>query len=198
MRVALVADVESIDPGELAVELGGDARRQRAGAKIVLARLGLQERGQLGQRLDRRIGAHQHDEGRGAEARDRLEVGDRVVGQLVVERRIDRMGHRRREEDRKPVGPGLGRGLGGRQSVAATLVVDHDRLAPHLAQPVGDHAPGDVGRRPRRKRHDDRDPAGGPGLGLERWRGRNGRQRSGRQEMPAEHVSSNRRWRSIG
>ena len=103
LRIALVADIDRLDAGGELVELGGDARRQRPCPEIVLARLGLQLGRELGCGLDRALGIDQQDEGRGEHARDRREVLDRIVGQLVVERGIDGLRHRRGGEQREPV-----------------------------------------------------------------------------------------------
>ena len=159
LRIALVADIDRLDAGRELVELGGDAGRQRPRPEIVLARLGLQLGRELGCGLDRAFGIDQQDEGRGEHARDRREVLDRIVGELVVERGIDGLRHGRGGKQREAVRLGARHQFGGRYAVAAAPVVDHHRLAPQGRQTLGIDPRADVGGRTRRKRDDDGDPS---------------------------------------
>ena len=64
--------------------------------------------------------------------RDRLEVLHRVVGDLLVERRIDRHRGARRHQQRVAVGRGLGDRVDPDLLAGAGPVLDHERLADPL------------------------------------------------------------------
>ncbi len=190
LRVALVADIDRLDAGLHLVEFRRHSRGQGAGAEIVLRGIGLELRRQLRRRSDRAVDVDQQHEGRRTHARDRLEAVDRIVGQLVVDRGIDRLRHRRGGEDREPVGLGARHQFGGRNAVAAAPVVDDDGLPPHRRKLLRIKPRADVRRSPGRKRHDHGHAPGGKSLGAyDRWRRQGGRARCN-EPSPAEHVSS--------
>ena len=95
-------------------------------------------------------------ERRDGDARDRLEVARNVVRHFLVQARVDhvidaehdqRVAIRRRFRD----------GAGADVAAGAALVLDDDTLAPHLGEPLPEHAGDDVGRSARGERHDDLD-----------------------------------------
>ena len=190
LRVALVADIDRLDAGLHLVQFRRHARGQGAGAEIVLHGIGLELRRQLGRRPDRAVGVDQQHEGRRAHARDRLEAVDRIVGQLVVDRGVDRLRHRRGGENREPVGPGARHRFGRRDAIAAAPVVDHDGLTPHCRELLRIKPRTDIGRGPGRKRH-DHGHAAGRKFCARTTDGAASVAAPARNELsPAEHVSS--------
>ena len=83
---------------------------------------------------------HQHDQRTGRDQADRREILARVVADIRIERRIDRVRAGAAEAERVAVGRGL-RDLARRDRAAgAALVLDHDLLAERLAHLLGDDA----------------------------------------------------------
>ena len=132
LLVVLVPDEQRIRADQHLVELRHHARRNGAGAEGVLAGLGLELGGELAERIDAQPLVDQHHHGHQAEAGDRLEVLDRVVAQLLIQRGIAGVRHRRGGEHRVAVGLGAHHRFGGDDAVGAALVVDQHGLAPHL------------------------------------------------------------------
>ena len=67
---------------------GADAGRRH----VDLARIGLGIGDELGNGLGRNRWIHHHDIGHADDARDRRDVADEIEIELVVERRVDRVG----------------------------------------------------------------------------------------------------------
>ncbi|MNT28488.1 hypothetical protein D3C72_1641790 [compost metagenome] len=103
------------------------------------------------------------DDGVGVERglRDRLEILDRVVAHVLVERGVDAV----RTRDAQHQGVAIGRGarhvFRADVTARARLVFDDDGLAPLLGQAFGHQARGDVGGTAGREGHHDSDRARG-------------------------------------
>ena len=100
------------------------------------------------------------------ETGDRDEILRRIVRQLAIEIGIDGEGVLRGQQQRVAIGR---RPCDRRRSdliVGAALVLDHNRLAPFLGQPLRHGARDHVGRSARRQGHDDGDRLGRIGLGM--------------------------------
>src|ERR1700704_5063054 len=159
LLVVLVADEQRVGADQHLVELRHHPRRNGAGAVGMLAGLGLEPGRELGQRIDAQLLVDQHHHGHQAEAGDRLEVLDRIVTELLVQRGIAGVRHRRGGEHGVAVGLGAHHRFGGDDAVGAALVVDQYGLAPHLRELVGDDARADIRRGAGRKRHHEGDPS---------------------------------------
>ena len=136
-----------VDAGHELEQFAGHMRRRAdAGRRHVdLARIGLGIGDELRDRFGRKRRHHDHDVGIAADAGDRRDVADEIVIQLVVERRIDRVG-KRRQQQRLPVGRRLDHRLGGDTAAAADPVLDDERLAEPIGQPLRHQARQNVGR----------------------------------------------------
>jgi hypothetical protein len=86
-----------------------------------------------------------------ASRRDRHEIA-RIVGQLLVDDGIDRDRVGCRIQQRVIVARGS-ECASGEDAVGARLVLDHDRLAPALRQPVAEQSRGGIGRAAGPERH---------------------------------------------
>ncbi len=106
-----------------------------------------------------------------ADAADRIEALDRIVGGLAQGRhhRQRRVG---RQEKVVAVGRRLRCRLGADHAAGAAAVLDHELLAEGLAEFVGPGTPDRVGGAARRIGQDDLDRALGPALGLRHGIGR--------------------------
>ena len=127
--------------------------------------LGLGARGELGDGLELGRGRHAGGHDGVADPRDRREIALQVVGQLLL--RVG-MRHERcaRRVEQHVIVVGRGEGVDGDQAVAARPVLDHHRLAPLGAEPLGEQARGDVGGAAGAERQDPADAALRPGLRL--------------------------------
>ena len=100
---------------------------------------------ELGQRFggDRRV--HHHQQRRTHGVHDGREVGDEVVGQVAVQRRvdrIDRVGHEQRVAIRRRMGGEFGADI----VVAAGPVLGNEGLTELIREPLRQHAGDDIGR----------------------------------------------------
>ncbi len=153
---AAIGHMRGLDAGarleQLAGQMVGRAVARRGVAR--LAFLGLQLGDQLGQRarlLGRDQQHHRHEAGQ----RHQLEILQRIVGKLVVERDVDAVRRGGAEQQRVTVGLRLGDLLGADRAAGAALVLDHDLLAELFRQRHRQDAREDVGRAARRERHDE-------------------------------------------
>ena len=128
-RAALVGDVLDVDAGCRLEHLAGQVTRRADACRAVveLARHLLCERHQFGEIADRLRRMDDDGDRRHRDHRDRREVAQRIVGQLLVKRRIDRMRADRRHEQRLAVRRGLGDGIGPKRTAGSSAVVDDDR-----------------------------------------------------------------------
>ena len=79
------------------------------------------------------------EKGRGAQHAHRREVAERVVGQLRIQREVERRLPEVGDEQRVAIGGRLGDELAGERSARAGLVLDHDLLAEVVGEPLRDH-----------------------------------------------------------
>ena len=86
--------------------------------------------------------------------RDRRDVADKIVIQLVVERRVHRV-LRSRQEERVAVGRGTHDGLGSDSAASPRPVVDDKWLAETLRQPLTHQTGDDVETTPCRSSDDE-------------------------------------------
>jgi hypothetical protein len=111
----------------LAGQVGGGARTRRSEA--ALGRILLEQSHQLGHGADPQRGADKQHVGQHGHQGHRLEVLDRVVGQVLVQAGVDGVGADGAAEQRVAVGLGLGHVGGAHGAGRAGLVVDDERLA---------------------------------------------------------------------
>ena len=150
--------VHHVDAGAELQLLAGEMRLG-AGARAAVAEgvgLRFRPRDQIGDRLDAGIGTHHEHVRRVHQLRDRREVLDRIVGQVVEQRGVHRdrgRGHQQRVAVR------LGaRGLSHADVAGrAAAIFDDDALPERLRHEGRKDAADDVGRSARRERHDHRD-----------------------------------------
>ena len=110
----------------------------------------LRRRDHVGQRLERGIGAHQQDVGRGRQQRDRREILERVVGNFRIQKRIGGMPARHHDQ-RVAIGRRRRQRLRGDHAARARPVFDDDATGPIAARP---HRPACArGCRRRRRPH---------------------------------------------
>ena len=102
---------------------------------------------------------HGHRERQFGDERDRHERRIGVVGQLLVQRRVDGLGADIAHQQGVAVGARAGDGIGADLPGRAALVLDHHRLAPARGQALGDDARAGIGAAAGRERHDQRDRA---------------------------------------
>ena len=112
---------------------------------------------ELRDRLGRHGGMNLHHDRQIGDQRQQAEILHGVVGQLLVEQRIEHEDRRRREEQRVAVGLGARRGFGADRALRAGLVLDHDGLLQVAAEIFADHAAEHVGRAARGIGHDQLD-----------------------------------------
>ena len=111
----------------------------------------LGQRQKLAERAGLERGLHQHELREGRDQADGGEVLVPVVGQLLVDQRIDGVAHGH-DRERVAIARGLGDDLARHHAVGAGAVVGHHRLAPGLLEVLADGARQKVGRAARRER----------------------------------------------
>ena len=114
----------------------------------------------------------------------RHEVFQRIEAHLEDVRRARHLV--RRDQDRVAVRRALGGELEADVAAAARFVLDHDLLAEHARQVIGDGAGADVGRAAGREGHDEMDRPGRPAL----RRGDRRSERNERQDRGSEREHS--------
>jgi hypothetical protein len=113
-----------------------------------------------GTRLHRQVRIDHQNERRVRQQRQRRKIDQRLVGQALIERDIDRHGRRRRHQERVAVRRGLLHRDRGDDGAGAGLVLDQKGFAEPLLELAGDHARQQIGAAARRKRIDDGDRPG--------------------------------------
>ena len=130
------------------------------GGKGELARIGLGVGDQLRHRLHRQAWIYNEHEWRLRKLRERNEIDQRIVGQALIERDVDRHGRRRRHQQRVTVRVGLLH-VGRRDDrPGAGLVLDHEAFAGPLLQLLRQQPRQQVGAGAGRERIDDGDGSG--------------------------------------
>src|SRR5262249_42431602 len=126
-----VRDVRHLHAGQalehLAVEMVRGAEAARSEAELARVLLGVLDK--IGDRIDWRGGIDHEDERQVRHHRDRLKVLHRVVGDFLIESRIDRHGGARRHQQRVAIGRSLRDGIHPDLLARAGPVLDHKRLA---------------------------------------------------------------------
>jgi len=158
-----IGHVDHIDPGHHLEQLAGhmghgaDARRRH----VDFAGSGLGVGDELGNRAGRNRRVHHHNVGTSEDARDRRDVADEIEVELIVERRVGRVGAPDHEQR---VAVLQARARPPRCRCAATRpIVDDELLAELFRQSLTYQARRDVGRAGRRDWHADA-PAASIGL----------------------------------
>ena len=158
-RCALVGDVDHVDAGHLLEHLAGQmngaagAGRSEIEFSRVLPGVGHELRDRLCGHG--RMNLHHHRQI--GDQRKQAEVPRGIIGQLLVQQRIEHEDRRRRKEQRVAVGRGTRRRFGADRTLRAGLVLDHHRLFQVAAEIVADHAAEHVGRAARGIGHDQLD-----------------------------------------
>jgi hypothetical protein len=124
--------------------------------EVHLARMRFHVGDELADGLHRQRRIHREHALLAADQRDRREILDRIVGELRVHRRADRVGLRRQQQ-RVAVGRRARDALAADRGARARLVLDVHRLAETSRHRVRDHANRAVDGAARGKRHDDLD-----------------------------------------
>ena len=122
---------------------------------VDLAGIGLGVGDELGNGFGRQRRRHHHEERRVGNARDRREIADEIEAEVAVERGVEHVGQHRAEH-RVAVGRRARGGFGADVARKSRPVLDHERLAEQVRQPLPDEARHDVGRVAGRKA--DHDP----------------------------------------
>src|SRR5215468_9421536 len=154
-RAAVERNVLHVETGLAVEQVAGEARRDDPGAVVELAGTGFGARDQLFDGLRPILGANVQQRRVLGRERDRGEVLERIIGQAAGGDGIEHHGDIHHGEQGVAVGRHFGDARGRDRGVGAGLVLDHYRLAPHLAHALAEHAGEDVGRPARGKRHDD-------------------------------------------
>jgi hypothetical protein len=144
-----------VDVGDQLEELRAEVRRRAdaRGGERELARLLLRQLDQLLHARHAERGVDEKTIVGAREARDRLEIGLRVVGQLLRHRGIHGERDVDRDEQRVAVGRGARDVVRADGPGGAGDVLDHHGVAPALAQLLRHHARQHVERAARRERH---------------------------------------------
>ena len=115
-------------------------------SEIDLARVRLGVGDELRHRLGRHRGVNFHHHRQIGHQRQHPEILHRIVGQLLVEHRIEHDDGSRRDEQRVAVGLGTGHDLGADRALRAGLVLDDDRLLQVAAEKFADQPSQHIGR----------------------------------------------------
>ena len=152
-------------------------RRARAGMAILHLRLvRLHVGDELLQRVGRKVLRHDDDARRLDHEAERREVGERVVGRILVERLAPGVGAAVADHELRAVGRRLRHAQRADRAAGADRIFHHHVLAEHLGEALRDDASGHVARPARSERHDQGERAAPQGL-RRRGRGQRGDQR---------------------
>ena len=148
--------MDQVEPGGAREGRHRDVRSAAVAARAVVELAGMLAGvvDQLGHRVRRHRWVHHEHVGQPRHHADGREVGDRVVGELRIERRIEGQRADMAEQQRVPVGVGLGDGGAGDRSRQPRPVVDHHRLAEAVRHLLADDPAEEIGRSAGRERHD--------------------------------------------
>ena len=161
-----------------------------AGRAIGQARIGLGVGDELGERLRRNRRVDDQRERHAGDQRDRREILHGIVGQLLVERLVDRKRGRGRHQERVAVGLGSRDLLGAERGAGARLVLDHDDRVQPALDLVGDQPAEQIGGAAGRIRHDHLDVAARIGRLRQRRPGRQHDQPPPHPDIACRRVNS--------
>ncbi len=157
-RRPLVGNVDDVDLQPTQQELDGDVGQGAIAGVAMIELAGM--RACVGDKFRESVERHRRwaDQQLGdcRDQRHRHDVLLGVVGQVGVERRIDRVVGRGQQQ-RVAVGRRLGERVGGDRAAGARPVVDHHALAEGVVDAVGEQPRHDVDRAARGKRHEQPD-----------------------------------------
>ena len=187
-----------VDAGHRLEQLAGKMRHRAhaRGAVAVLAGVGLQQRDELTQILCRQLRVGDQHQRKAAGERDRDEVLDRIVWQVLVDEGVDHGRGHRLEDQRVAVGPRPGDRVGGDGAAGAALVLHHHLLAELVAEMLGGQARHHVDAAPRGQRNDELDRPVRPGFLRRERPARRGDQRE-RAETTRQETARQQRARSV-
>ena len=138
-------------------QLAHEVMEGAGAARTVAQRLRLRELDEIGDGVDRQRRVDHEHEGHVANERDENEILSRIIGQLLVERRIHRHGPAGRHHDGVAIGRALRDLDRGCHRAGAGAVLDHERLAEAVGELLADQSPEDVGAAAGGERHDEID-----------------------------------------
>ena len=131
--------------------------------------------------------------------RDRDQVLDRIVWQVLIDEGVDRGRRDRLEDQRVAVGPRAGDRVGGDGAAGAALVLHHHLLAELVAELLGGEPRHHVDAASRRQRNDELDRPVGPGFLRRKRAARRDDQRkrpeTARKETVRQHMARRQRSR---
>ena len=171
-----------VDPGHVLEQLARHVRRGADAGRghVDLAGIGLGVGDELWKRVHRKRRIDDHHVGIAADAGDRRDGTGEVEAEVVIERRVDRVGERGQQE-RVPVGRRVEHDLGREIAARAGPVLYDEGLAEVIGEPLSDQPRQDVGRTARTEADDQPHRAGG--IRLRRGGTRAGRKRGARGEL---------------
>ena len=170
-RRAAIGHMRHLQTGFACEQLGDEMVGRADAGRAVVHRAGLApgQRHELLHGLGGRFGIDDQDVGIGRRHGDRSEVLHRIVGQRLVDGRINRDRARLAEQQRIAIGLRLGDEIGADDRARAALVLDHDRLAGILRDLLGHDARHRIRPAARRVGDDELDRFGGIVLCKRRW-----------------------------
>ena len=125
------------------------------------ARCRTRKRHQIRDRADRKRCVDEQDLGRKRNERDRNEIGERIVGQVLVQGDVGRQGGTGRDHERVAVGRRARHRDGSGHRAGAGAVLDHERFSVKPLELAADQAGKDAVHAARRRRRHDGDGARG-------------------------------------
>ena len=151
-----------LDAGDALEQLGEEMVRGAGsgGREGELAGAFLGEPDEVGDRSHRQRRIDHQDVGTEDDERERYEIGGRVVGQLLVQRDVDRHHRARSHQQRVTIRRRARNGERAGHAARARPILDHERLAEPLLQPLCEHACQEFGAAAGCERHHQRDRPG--------------------------------------
>ena len=155
LELAAIRDVDEIDAGHHLEQFAGDMQRRAdaAGRHVDLAGIGLGIGDEFRDRLRRHVRIHLHHQRNERNARHGCGVVHEVEMQVAVDRRVDRVGGHGKQQ-RVAVRRRFHRIFGSDVAARSGPIVNHDRLAEPVRQPLRHQPADDVGRAAGRNLHD--------------------------------------------
>jgi hypothetical protein len=157
--LVVVGDVNEIEPRQCDERRAGEMRRGSAAGRAVTEapRFRLGEPNQLVDAARRQRRMHGHDQRLAPDARDRRKIGDGIIGKVLVEADVDRVGLARAQHQRVAVGLRPSGGRGAERAAGSRLVLDDQPLAQRFRELLGELAADEIGAGPSRVRNDEPD-----------------------------------------